>query len=529
LRVLSCRLGKRTIRTIDPEMVEKCLDGLKGYYCSIEKITTLLSMSDKPKVFIGSSVEGLNIAYAVQQNLTHETEVTVWDQGIFELSLTTIESLILALAKFDFAIFVFSQDDVVRMRQKQHQAVRDNVIFELGLFIGKLGRERSFIITPDKTQLHIPTDLLGINIGKYDPKRSDGSFQSATGPVCHQIKQQVKKLGILNSQQNEMNSTIVEEKIINNEDVEDKDWWALYNEKDYKAAMKSIDEEIKAPKKETNPVDLKIWRIYIQYMLDSSTGYKQMLDFIKAEPESILPYNACAKILIWESDLILANKILDQGFKKFPNNENLLIRKSEVLEKLGKVTDAIQLLSETKPTTAAKISLRVIELYELSDKFKAYELALKLYEKNPLLEDVIYKVARLAQETNHDKVGLFLFNKLISIKPKNETYWAYFGNSCINCELNSKAYNSYKKAEELSGGKEAWILSNIGNLLKRQDLLVDARSYLLRALELDKDSEYILSRLAGIVKDEQAEEKKFNDLLQEGISELSAIDQMKDG
>src|SRR5574342_679666 len=137
----------------------------------------------KPRIFVGSSVEGLNVAYAVRQNLAHDAETTVWDQGIFELSRTTIESLGNILDSIDFGIFVFSPDDAIVLRGKESLSIRDNVLFEIGLFIGKLRRDRVFFIIPEKTDLHIPTDLLGVIPGKYDPNREDKNFQAATGPA----------------------------------------------------------------------------------------------------------------------------------------------------------------------------------------------------------------------------------------------------------------------------------------------------------------------------------------------------------
>ncbi|WP_284460861.1 nucleotide-binding protein, partial [Chryseobacterium sp.] len=139
----------------------------------------------KPNIFIGSSVESLGIAYNVQQLLEHDCDPTVWTQGIFNLSNTGIESLIKALNNFDYAIFIFKPDDISNIKRENYNVIRDNVIFELGLFIGKLGRENVFFVVPKDTEnLHLPSDLNGINHGTYDPNRSDGNTLAALGPFC---------------------------------------------------------------------------------------------------------------------------------------------------------------------------------------------------------------------------------------------------------------------------------------------------------------------------------------------------------
>jgi predicted nucleotide-binding protein len=150
----------------------------------------------KPKIFVGSSVEGIDYAYAIQENFEHKpVEVTVWDQDIFRPSSNTLDDLIRQLYDFEFGIFVFSPDDTMSIRGNEYAAVRDNVIFELGLFIGRLGKERSFFVIPrGHTDLHLPTDLFGVTPVTFDAVRSDNNYRAALGPACNQIRKAILAL-----------------------------------------------------------------------------------------------------------------------------------------------------------------------------------------------------------------------------------------------------------------------------------------------------------------------------------------------
>lgn len=153
----------------------------------------------KPRVFIGSSTENLELAYAVQESLEYDANITVWSQGIFKLSSTALDDLIDALNNFDFAIFVFKPDDLMNMRGDLYNVVRDNVIFELGLFIGKLGKSRVFYLTPRSVEnLHLPTDLLGHTYGIYDDQREDSNLKASLGPFCNQVRGKLKEFVYIN-------------------------------------------------------------------------------------------------------------------------------------------------------------------------------------------------------------------------------------------------------------------------------------------------------------------------------------------
>jgi hypothetical protein len=149
----------------------------------------------KPSVFIGSSSEEIDLALGIQSNLESVADPSVWTQGIFALSGTTMGSLLDALERTDFGVFVLGPTDVLKMRGQTFQAPRDNLVFELGLSIGRIGRDRTYFVVPNNHgDLHLPSDLLGVTAGTYDESRPD--LLAALGPVCLKIRQQIKALGI---------------------------------------------------------------------------------------------------------------------------------------------------------------------------------------------------------------------------------------------------------------------------------------------------------------------------------------------
>jgi hypothetical protein len=153
----------------------------------------------KPALFIGSSTEGLEFARAVRSSLIREAEVTVWNEGFFTMGSTFIETLVNALPRFDFAAVVLTPDDLVRSRDTTMFGPRDNAVFELGLFMGRLGRSRTFIIRPSGNEPKLPSDLAGLTTASYDWPRADGNVQAAVGAACDNIRGMIHSLGFIES------------------------------------------------------------------------------------------------------------------------------------------------------------------------------------------------------------------------------------------------------------------------------------------------------------------------------------------
>jgi predicted nucleotide-binding protein len=151
----------------------------------------------RPVIFIGCALEGLKVAEQIQVGLSHADVVPqIWTNNVFTAGSGTMEALEQRIGSADFGVLVCTPDDQVInvARGVDTVAPRDNVILELGMCIGAMGRKRAFLVRPRGVELKIPTDLLGIT--PIDYKADDPTNLAVhLGPVCTQIKQAVEREG----------------------------------------------------------------------------------------------------------------------------------------------------------------------------------------------------------------------------------------------------------------------------------------------------------------------------------------------
>lgn len=71
-----------------------------------------------------------------------------------------------ALNNTDLAVMVITQADSDHVGDHSTIRARENVIFEAGLFMGRLGTQRTFLLVGDDRGVRLPTDLAGVTVCK---------------------------------------------------------------------------------------------------------------------------------------------------------------------------------------------------------------------------------------------------------------------------------------------------------------------------------------------------------------------------
>lgn len=139
----------------------------------------------------------------------------------------------------------------------------------------------------------------------------------------------------------------------------------------------------------------------------------------------------------------------------------------------------------------------------------------KAIQEIPENERLLSRYAQLITDHFEAKEALPVYYELVSLSPDTSQYRTLRANLFLQLDLNDLAMSDYKRANELAGEKQAWILSNIGNLFKNRGFYEEGISYLKRALEIQTDDDYAHERLAQSLKLRIEERKKADEILKE--------------
>lgn len=139
----------------------------------------------KKRLFIGSSSEELKLAEKAKLILSEDFDVTiwnekVWDSSVFKINQNFLSDLLKATLQFDFGILLGTNDDKVEFRGQVMLQPRDNVLFELGLFTGRLGTSKCAFLV-DK-EIKLLSDFGGLSLAVFETG-NDKSFEIAVSQV----------------------------------------------------------------------------------------------------------------------------------------------------------------------------------------------------------------------------------------------------------------------------------------------------------------------------------------------------------
>jgi predicted nucleotide-binding protein/proteasome lid subunit RPN8/RPN11 len=153
-------------------------------------------INTRPRVFLICSAEALPVAKAIRIGLEHDAEVVIWsDDKIFPPGAYPIEALEEQVNASDFGVALAEPDDLVTSRDRKSATPRDNVIFELGFFMSRLGRHRTILLVPRLQEIKLPSDFKGLIPIAYE-KGASGHDSVALGPTIDKINGLIADLGV---------------------------------------------------------------------------------------------------------------------------------------------------------------------------------------------------------------------------------------------------------------------------------------------------------------------------------------------
>ncbi len=487
----------------------------------------------KPTLFIGSSTEQRDIALCIQSSLQYDANPIVWTQGTFEPSHFPLESLENALDIADFAVLVCVPEDKLLSREQTLEVLRDNIVFELGLFIGRLGRKRTFLVSPRGKQFHLPTDLKGLYPETYDPEQLSNPA-AALGPACTTVLTAMKKLGPLPRHERRDAKEVAEDpREVDVQPLETASPTPDWSVRDYEFQLLVASVDQNAPRCDEvlkafnnsdharSPLVLAQWEAF-QQVVNIYAGKRLELNVIRDKTD-VFPDDAKLKdylargLLHYEERRDAANAFLEAVClsKDLKTAAPIVKRTLEAVNSEEAAAFAQQILHHLAALSRKSRddeSLYAKALQELASAAGFARLANSLGEVvltlSPDDTDIRFELARAYHEADCHSLSMLHYEK-IPRDLRTEATWNNLGVSYTHLQIRGKAVDAYETSIK-SGGVLA--SSNLAHKLVAAGFFEEASRKVNEALKTGEHRDELLDVLTTIQEARSSEASKLSDI-----------------
>ena len=151
-------------------------------------------VNERPVLFVASSSDDFSIANLIRSDLARDRIIVrLWKRNAFAAGRDTVEDMSSLLSSSDFGV-ILCNDGLLRSRNGGTDSVRDNLLLEVGMSTGVLGRARTFLVTFKPNGPDPAGDSLQVLSPDFFITDED-LRQHAAASLCNEIRGRVQFLG----------------------------------------------------------------------------------------------------------------------------------------------------------------------------------------------------------------------------------------------------------------------------------------------------------------------------------------------
>ncbi len=324
-----------------------------------------------------------------------------------------------------------------------------------------------------------------------------------------------------------------------NQQQAEPNWVKPFLEKDYDGAcevLRGIITDEHDPKKRHGHQAV-LGRVLFEK--DRLKGIAYFEELLKTRDTAATVYNWYALSLFWDNDYAEAQSVLAAGIKACPDDSKLPNLQGLVFHRQGNHAEAADILMRTinrypkEPSSYRTLAqlLADIGMTEQAISFCQVGMA-----RCPQDADLVEKYVKILPEDEHNKERMLGYLRLTKMRKDNASYMTLLGNEYLQLGFHDMAFEAYRKGNALAEEKEAWVLANIGNILKNQGFYSYGAEYIQRAVAIDPKSQYAHERLGKALKLAEDQKQKRDEIRAEVMKTIEAdhpldgiVDQVRNG